>query len=106
MGALVRARVAGRVVGVTDVDASRRAAWTALVVAAVLGLAGLLLPFFAALPGLIAMLVCVLVWRRVRGRPLPTPLVVAFVIAGLTVALGVAWFGVALIVSGTAVFTG
>ena len=86
----------------TDVDASRRPAWIALVVAAVLGLAGLLRPFYAALPGLVALLVCLLVWRR--GRALPTPLVVAFVIAGLTVAVGVAWFGVALIVSGPAVF--
>lgn len=100
--ALVWARRSGRLLGVTDVDASRRPAWTALVVAAVFGLAGLLLPFYAALPGLLSLLVCVLVWRR--GRVLPTPLVVAFVISGLTVGLGVAWFGVALIVSGPAVF--
>jgi hypothetical protein len=102
---LVRARAAGRLVGVTDVDAGRRPAWTALVVAAVLGLVGLLRPFYAAIPGLLSLLVCWLVWRRGRGRALPTPLIVAFIIAGMTLALGAAWFGVALIVSGTAVFT-
>jgi hypothetical protein len=99
---LVCAGRSGRLVGVTDVDAGRRPARIALVVAAVLGLAGLLLPFFAAGPGLVALLVCVLVWRRVRAAP--TPLVVAFIIAGLTVALGVVWVGVAFIVSGPAVF--
>ena len=84
-----------------------RAGRNVLILAVILGLAGLVLPFFAAIPGLISTALASRVLRRQQKTVGATsPAIFAVIIGGMTLALGVTWFSVALLVSGTAIFTG
>jgi predicted PurR-regulated permease PerM len=92
-----------------DVAGSRSpggaAARNVLVLAVVLALVGLALPFFAAIPGLMATVAAAAVLRRLQRAGHPSKLAVIALVIGLaTLALGVLWFSVAFLVSGTAIF--